>query len=144
MQRFSFPLVTILLVSCQLFADSNLPKAVSVEKLPWISPPPVPGLTFTWVLGNEADAALYALRVKLAKGAIIPPHSHPDDRSSTVLSGTLYVGFGNKFDKARLIAVHQGDVYHAPAGVAHFLVAMDGDVEYQEIGIGPTKTRIIK
>ncbi|MCP4492805.1 MAG: cupin domain-containing protein [Gammaproteobacteria bacterium] len=144
MYRFSFPLITILFVFCPVFADSNSPEPVSVESLQWISPPPVPGLKFTWVIGNETDTALYALRVKLAKAAIIPPHSHPDSRSSTVLSGTLYVGFGEEFDSTKLIAIHTGDVYHAPAGVPHFLIAMDGDVEYQEIGIGPTKTSIIK
>ncbi len=144
MNRSSCFLIVIALVTCPVFAGSNSPEPVSVESLQWISPPPVPGLKFTWVVGNETGTALYALRVKLAKGAIIPPHSHPDDRSSTVLSGTLYVGFGDKFDKTKLVEIHKGDVYHAPAGVPHFLTAMDNDVEYQEIGIGPTKTNIIK
>ncbi len=144
MKRFSNFLGALFLVTCPVLADNSSPGPVSVENLKWISPPPVPGLKFTWVIGKETDTALYALRVKLAKGAKIPPHSHPDDRSSTVLSGTLYVGFGDKFDDTKLTAIQQGDVYHAPAGVPHFLIARDSDVEYQEIGIGPTKTIIIK
>lgn len=120
------------------------PSPIDVDTLPWISPSPVPGLRFTWVLGEERGQGLYLLRVALARGAKIPPHTHPDTRNSTVLAGTLYVGFGKRFDAAALIAVPTGHVYVAPAGVPHFLYARDGDVVYQESGIGPTATSLIR
>ena len=70
----------------------------------------------------------------------IAPHTHPDERNSTVLSGTLYVGFGAVFDASKVVAVPAGAVYAAPANVAHYVWAKDGDVTYQEVGIGPTAT----
>lgn len=132
------------LYSAQGSAVNEAPRVIAVERLPWVSPPPVPGLRLAWVLGGEGQSGLYAIRVKLARGAIIPPHSHPDTRNSTVLSGTLYVGFGAHFDSTKLVAIPRGDVYVAPAGVPHYLLARDGDVVYQESGIGPTATRIVK
>ena len=96
------------------------------------------------VIGAEKDSGSYLLRVRLARGAWIPPHTHPDERSSTVLSGTLYVGFGEVADEARLVAIPAGGVYVAPANMPHYLWAKDGDVIYQESGIGPTATTPIR
>ena len=76
----------------------------------------------------------------LAKNAKLPVHTHPDTRHTTVLSGTLYVGFGDVFDESRMAAVPAGGLYVAPAKVPHYLWAKDGDVSYQEVGVGPTAT----
>jgi len=106
----------------------------------WSGPATNPALLASWLVGAEDQAGLYAVRVKLDAGGSIPPHTHPDTRYSTVLEGTLWVGFGAERDDARLVAVPKGAVYVAPAGVPHFLVAREGDVEYQESGVGPTAT----
>jgi quercetin dioxygenase-like cupin family protein len=120
------------------------PKPVLPETLKWGGPPQIPELKAAWVLGTEKDEGTYVLRVKLAKGGKIPVHTHPDKRYSTILSGTLYVGFGDKSDDSKMIAVPEGAVYVAPANVPHFLWAKDDDVVYQEGGVGPTATIMIK
>jgi quercetin dioxygenase-like cupin family protein len=120
---------------------SGLPAApapVVPESLSWISPPGNEALRAAWVLGGEKVAAPYVLRVRLAQGGRIPVHTHPDVRNSTVLSGTLWVGFGESADETKMVAVPAGAVYVAPAGVPHYLWARDGDVLYQEGGVGPT------
>ena len=91
----------------------------------------------------EKEAAPYVLRVRLDQGGRIPVHTHPDTRNSTVLSGTLYVGFGDIADETKMVAVPAGGVYVAPAHVPHFLWARDGDVVYQEGGVGPTANIIL-
>ena len=63
-----------------------------------------------------------------------------DTRSTTVLSGTLTVGFGDAVDEAKAVTVPAGAVYVAPAGVPHWVAAKDGAVVYQESGVGPTAT----
>ncbi len=133
-----------LLIVYQATADDGLPEPIEAEKLNWISPPPIRGLEFTWVTGSEQKQGLYAIRVKLNPGTKIPPHTHPDQRLSTILSGTLYVGFGEIFDESKLIAVEQGNSYIAPANTPHFIWAKEEYVEYQETGIGPTGTQIIE
>ncbi|MBK8755157.1 MAG: cupin domain-containing protein [Candidatus Competibacteraceae bacterium] len=83
------------------------------------------------------------LRVKLAAGGKIPPHTHPDERVTTVLSGTLFVGFGATFDETGMVSIPTGAVYVAPAQTPHYVWAKDGAVSYQEMGIGPTGTSFI-
>jgi len=121
-------------------ATAQAPAPVLPEALRWISPPNAPGLSFAWVLGEERRPGAYILRVRLAAGARIPPHTHPDERVSTVLSGTIYVGFGETFDETRATAIPAGAVYVAPANVAHYVWAKDGEAVYQEAGVGPTGT----
>jgi quercetin dioxygenase-like cupin family protein len=113
------------------------------DQLQWTTPPNIPAVRTAWILGSEQQAGSYAMRVVLAGNGRIPPHTHPDTRYSTVLTGTLYVGLGTKFDAAALVAVPAGGVYVAPAGVAHYLWAKDGEVIYQEAGVGPTGTRVL-
>ena len=121
-------------------AEAPAPEPVLPESLRWLSPPGNPSLQAAWVVGAESERALYALRVKLSAGGRIAPHTHPDTRYSTVLSGTLYVGFGTAQDESAMVAVPSGAVYVAPAGQPHYLWARDGDVVYQESGTGPTAT----
>ena len=129
-----------LALSLNAAAQSPTPKPAPIdpETLVWITPPNNPAARATWALGQEQKAGPYILRVRLSKGGRIMPHTHPDERNSTVLSGTLYVGFGETFDEARLVAVPTGSIYVAPANVPHFVWAKDDDVIYQEAGVGPT------
>jgi quercetin dioxygenase-like cupin family protein len=125
-------------------AQSNSPTPVLPETLRWSGPPAIPALKAAWMLGAEDKPGPYILRVKLAAGGLIPPHTHPDERNTTVLSGTIYIGFDETFDPGKAVAVPAGAVYVAPANVAHYVWARDGDAQYQEAGFGPTATAILK
>jgi len=123
-------------------AEAPSPKVVLPERLTFTTPPAIPDLRTAYVLGAENEPGTYVIRVRLKAGGRVAVHTHPDTRNSTVLSGTLYVGFGEVADDARVTAVPAGAVYVAPANVPHFLWAKDGEVVYQEAGIGPTGTRM--
>ncbi len=125
-------------------AQSNAPAPILPDSIRWVSPPIVSGLQVAWILGAEQKLGAYILRVKLAAGARIPPHTHPDERNTTVLTGTIYVGFGATLDEAKVVAVPAGAVYVAPANVPHYVWAKDGDAMFQEAGVGPTRTEFIK
>lgn len=135
-----FTLGLVWVVAQAMAAQPAAPQPILPETLQWAGPPNNPLLKAAWVVGAEGEPGPYALRVKLAAGGRIPPHTHPDTRYSTVLSGTLYVGFGAVADDARVVAVPAGAVYVAPGKVPHYLYAKDGDVIYQEGGVGPTAT----
>jgi len=72
------------------WAEPAVPTPILAERLTWVSPPTLPALQSAWMLGTESQTGLYLLRVKLAPGGRIPPHIHSDERTTTVLSGTLY------------------------------------------------------
>ena len=135
-----FVLLGVFSVAVLASAEGPVPEPVLPESLAWFSPPGNSGLKAAWVVGAEQESGLYALRVRLVPGTRIAPHTHPDTRYSTVLSGTLYVGFGGTVDESAMVAVPAGGVYVAPANQPHYLWARDGEVVYQESGVGPTKT----
>ncbi len=124
-------------------AQPPAPQPVLPEAQAWSGPPAIPALQAAWMIGAEDRPGPYVLRVRLAAGGLIPPHTHPDERHVTVLSGTIHVGFGDTVDEGRLVAVPAGAIYVAPAGVAHYVWAREGAAEYQETGVGPTATTLL-
>lgn len=74
-------------------------------------------------LDLHADAAhrVVTRRVRIAPGTDLPPHGHDKGyRLVTVISGTLLLGFGDKFDEAGLKPLPPGSVFSEPAGHKHF------------------------
>ena len=111
-------------------AAAPRPQPIVPEAMAWTPSQKIPGLRSTWIVGAEQGSGPYLMRVELAAGTRIFPHRHPDTRATTVLRGTLYVGFGEASDDAALVAIPEGAVYVAPAEVPHFLWAKDGAVLY--------------
>jgi hypothetical protein len=107
-------------------AESEAPIALVPENFSWRSLPDNPALESAWVLGNGKEPGPYILRVKLAAGGRIPPHTHPDERNSTVLQGVVYIGFGRTFDESKVVAIPSGAVCVIPANVPHYVWAKDG------------------
>ncbi len=71
------------------------------------------------------------------------PHTHPDDRLYTVLSGEWSIGVGAAFDPAGLETFSPGSVYVLQAGTAHFHWAQAGESVVQITGLGPTATNYV-
>lgn len=119
-----------------------LPDQIKWESLP---EPNTSGAKASVLIGNLDDqGTLYELRVHLKDGGYIKPHKHPDDRHVTVLSGELYAGLGESMDEANITIFPTGSFFVTLAGTVHFARAGNGDVIYQEVGIGPTSTDFIK
>ncbi len=96
-----FVLLGVFGVAVLASAEAPVPEPRLPESFEWFSPPGISGLKAAWVVGAEQESGLYALRVRLVQGTRIAPHTHPDTRYSTVLSGTLYVGFGGRWMSPR-------------------------------------------
>lgn len=144
MQRWIGMVVLAAAVASVAFAQGAAPVVIGAQGVKWESPPGLPGVQGAWFVGAPDKPGPYLFRVRLAAGARIPPHTHPDERSTTVLSGTILVGFGEAFDESRVVAVPAGSVYVAPAGVPHYIWARDGEASYQESGAGPSATNMIR
>jgi quercetin dioxygenase-like cupin family protein len=113
------------------------------EQMTWEDNPRVPGLGLSKILGDSQEPGAYVQRVRFPKGSVVQAHSHPDDRTYTVLSGTWYVGWGDTYDPAMLKALPPGSFYTEPAGVPHFIVTPDGDAVVQITGTGPTTVEYV-
>ncbi len=115
-------------------------RVVSPEDLKWFTAPINPGLQGAWVIRTEKEAGLYVLRVRIAANTQILPHTHPDERTVTVLAGAISVGLGETLDRERVVTVSAGSTFLVPARTPHYVIARDGDAVYQETGVGPTAT----
>jgi len=90
--------------------------------------------------GDMGKPGLYAARIRIPGKLRIPPHVHPEDRVVVVLSGTLHIGFGERFEAAQMKALPPGSFFVEPAGKPHFAWVQDEDVIVQVSGIGPSGT----
>lgn len=97
-----------------------------------------PGVSNAMLVGSFDQEGLYTSQALLRQGSTFPPHTHPDIRLTVVTSGTMYLGEGEVFDEAALVAYPAGSVAITPAGTPHFMAAPDGDMRALEIGSGPT------
>lgn len=92
--------------------------------------------------GNLAEAGPFTLRFLVPDGYVIPPHSHPAVEHVTVISGTLNLGMGEKFDKSAGRALTAGSFAFMPAGMRHFAWAT-GETVLQIHGIGPWRINYV-
>jgi quercetin dioxygenase-like cupin family protein len=96
------------------------------------------------VVGDITKAGPYAVRTKIPAGRRLAPHFHPEERIVLVMSGTLYVGYGDEFDDTQMKALPPGSVFTEPSRQSHFTWAKDGDVVLHVTGLGPTSTTWIQ
>jgi quercetin dioxygenase-like cupin family protein len=89
--------------------------------------------------GDPAKPGLYVQMLTWLKGNNFSrPHFHPNDRFITVLSGTWWVGTGNKFDPANLtVPMKAGTFVTDLAKGVHWDGAKDEDATILIIGEGP-------
>ena len=97
------------------------------------------GVETAVLYGDPSKPGLYVVRLKLPAGAKVMPHIHPGEaRTMTVLSGTLYFGFGTEFDETKLKPYPAGTFFTELPTTPHFVAAKEGEVIFQATGIGPS------
>lgn len=111
---------------------------VKPDSIKWITRSP--GLELAVLSGDPAkEGDPFVIRLKLRDGLTVPPHWHPIDEHLTILTGTLHIGMGEKFDRAATTALTPGTYSHMPKEMRHFVWA-EGETILQLHGIGPFKT----
>jgi len=88
--------------------------------------------------GDPSKAGLYTILLKVAAHTKIPAHLHPDDRVGTVVSGTWYFGYGDKFDESKLKKLPIGSIYSEVQHQNHFAMTKDEPVIAEITGYGPS------
>ena len=88
--------------------------------------------------GDPSKAGLYTILLKVEAHTRIPAHLHPDDRMATVISGTWYFGYGDKFDERKLKMLPPGSIYSEVKDQNHFAMTGDEPVIAEITGYGPS------
>ena len=102
----------------------------------------LPGMEQTNLVGDPTKPGAYTIRLKFPAGYKVAPHTHPDAREVTILLGTWYTGYGEKFDLAALKELPAGSFYTEPANVAHFVEVRE-PVLIQVSGTGPSGRKFV-
>jgi hypothetical protein len=76
------------------------------------------------------------MRIRELPGTVVPPHSHPVDEHITVVKGSWYFGFGERYEPSALRELKTGSYAFAPKGSWMFGYSPDGAV-VQVHGVGP-------
>jgi len=120
-------------------AQGTVPIALTADNMRWSSQGglALPGLEQASLVGDPSKPGPYTIRLKFPAGYKLAPHTHPDSREVTILSGTWYTGYGEQADPALLKALPAGSFYTEPANVAHFVEVHDA-VIIQVSGVGPS------
>ena len=98
----------------------------SVRHIPWDSIPKEelnPLLQRRLITGEKGMLA----HVYLAKGAVVPRHSHHNEQFTYILEGTLRFWIGE--DESEVIEVHAGEVLHIPPHVPHKAEALEDTLD---------------
>jgi quercetin dioxygenase-like cupin family protein len=117
-----------LAISSLAFALDEKPAAKSehvmfaAADLKWADGPPAlpAGAKIAVLSGDPGKTGPFTVRLKFPTGFKVPPHTHPTPEHVTVISGTLGLGSGAKFDEAAAHEMTAGGFAVMPAGMEHF------------------------
>jgi quercetin dioxygenase-like cupin family protein len=117
--------------------------AVRPDDIRWDILRAEPPLARSMIHGAQDKPGPFTFRVRASAGHKLLPHTHPDDRTITVLQGTYWSAVGDAWDESRLIAYPQGTFYVMPAGVPHYSAVLEGETLFQESGTGPSRNDML-
>jgi hypothetical protein len=108
------------------------------DDMQWGPPPPFlpAGAQLAVLQGDPGKSGAYTVRLKMPDGYKIPPHWHPTTENVTVISGTLKVGMGAKWDESNPTVINTGGFGSIPPRMKHFAWS-SGETVIQIHGPGP-------
>lgn len=110
---------------------------VSPSDLKWSDVPSLPpGAKIVVIEGDPKNPAPFTFRLKLPSDYKIPVHAHPTVERVTVISGTLNLGMGEKFEQDKATSLPSGSVAMMSPGMNMFAYTKEETV-IQIHGIGP-------
>jgi quercetin dioxygenase-like cupin family protein len=157
MRRLSIILILILAVAAvgQQAAKKSKEKSQPAKtearhvytqpQMQWGPAPPFvpPGAQLTVLEGDPgASSGAFTVRVKTPDGYVVPPHWHPARENVTVISGTMRLGMGDKFDESKMTSLPAGSFAYLDPNMHHY-VKMKGATVVQIHGPSPLQFNYI-
>ena len=94
------------------------------------------GAKLAVLYGDPSKAGPFCMRLMTPAGYKIPPHWHSQAEAVTVISGTFYLGMGDKMDAAAAQPLKAGGFHYLPPKEHHFAFSKAASV-VQLNGEGP-------
>lgn len=119
------------------WAQSSTHKMVTPADLTWTDVPSLPpGAKMAVIEGPMNEAVPFTVRIKVPANYKIPPHWHPVIERVTVISGTFYMGLGDKLDPAKSTSLEAGSMMILQPKTHHFAWTKE-ETTIQLHGTGP-------
>src|SRR5215470_20417197 len=94
-------------------------RSILPEEIDWKPFPAFPpSARLAVIVGRPSEKGPYVIRVKVPRGVKLMPHTHPEDRIYTVISGIFYIGLGDQFEADKLEAYPLGAVIVLPGSTS--------------------------
>ena len=137
MLKVAFSLVAVAAL-CHAQEPKSTHVALGPGEVKWGPPPPSlsKGAQFAVLSGDPTMPGSFVIRLKFPAGYKVAPHWHPTDEHVTVLSGTMALGMGEKFDPSKMKNLSAGSFAVLPAEMRHFAMAKTA-ATIQVHGMGP-------
>lgn len=129
-----------LLLNIPGFAIAKLAKPVAItpNAMTWKSLPSYPTLKYTVLAGDPTSNDFFVIRLRLPKDYTDIIHQHELTRYDTIISGSLYLGFGTTRDIKKTRRLDAGSFIACPPNVPHYGITKEETI-IQISGIGPWK-----
>jgi len=126
--------------------EEKLPAGICATALHWVDmkPPMDAGAKMAVVEGDPKGSGHFTIRVWFPPYYKIPPHIHPVDERTTVLSGEVNVGYGDTMDTTRAKKYAAGCFYFNPAGMHHYVFTTGAETVIQVSTNGPWGLHILE
>jgi hypothetical protein len=144
--RFSKPLPLIVAAAATAALASSVTPAFAADEatmtnpseIKWGDPPPqLPkGAKIAVLHGDPTKEGPFTIRLRTPANYRIAPHWHSQDENLTVISGSFYLGMGDKMDTKGAHALKAGG-YHFLPGKQHHYAYSKSATEIQVSGTGP-------
>ena len=92
------------------------------------------------LFGDPNKPGPYVIRIKWLPGNFSRPHFHNSDRFFTVISGTWWVGTGDKYNPDATVPIPPGSYVIHKGGQIHYDGAKTEEAIIQVTGFGPVTT----
>ena len=89
------------------------------------------------LFGDPSKPGPYVVRLRWFPGNMSRPHFHPNDRFFVVISGTWWMGTGEKFDPDSTVPAPAGSYVIHYGGKVHYDGAKNEETVIQVWGMGP-------
>jgi mannose-6-phosphate isomerase-like protein (cupin superfamily) len=143
--RLQFLAVAISLAALFPVQPSQAQNAFTPDQVKFGPAPPFlpPGAQLAVLEGDPmASTGDFTIRLKMPDGYKVAPHTHPNRENVTVLSGTLKVGMGDRFDASKMMSFEAGSFAYLDPSTHHYAGA-SGETIIQIHGMSPVKFNYI-
>lgn len=118
---------------------SALPPGVELKPMAeWTWVPSKSGRENACLHGDPKKPGPYIYATRWPAHSQALAHTHPDARYAIVLQGVHYIGYGEKFDEAKLHRHDAGTWFTEPARQGHFGITKDEGAVLLFYGMGPS------